>query len=522
MPWTIKDVEKHNKGLSDKQKAQWVKVANSALQSCVEKGGSEETCAASAIRQANGVVANMENIIHINVKAENYKLSKRKLEGKDYLVFPVTMMVEGVHNGSQGPILHPIDELGKIPAAWNGIPIVVNHPEENGVPISANIPEVLEASAVGKVFSTYVDGSKLKAKAWLEEVKAANICPDVLEDLKKGDPIEVSVGVFSDYEEVEGDWNGESYSKVAINHRPDHLALLPNSVGACSLADGCGCGFSVNVSLKGKDLLLALQKYTKEGFRVSQIGDNAEAGYRERIEAVYNALKSMDKEGAYNYLEEMYDDNLVFSRSTKDGTKMYKQDYKFESGKIELVGNPVEVRRQVEYIVNQIVRTKFKNKEVKMAEECTPCIKKKVDELIANSQGRWTEGDREFLQTLDEAKLDKLVPQIVEKEKIVEKEVQVNALTDAQKAALAFGEKQLKERREQMVTEIQANTSKEIWPDTILANMDEDTLSRVFNSVKKAKEEIVDYSLSGGGATLQDNKGIPPMLPGGMEDEPKK
>ena len=56
MPWTTGDVDKHNKGLSDKDKKQWVAVANSVLSKCVEDGGDEGECAASAIKQANGVV----------------------------------------------------------------------------------------------------------------------------------------------------------------------------------------------------------------------------------------------------------------------------------------------------------------------------------------------------------------------------------------------------------------------------------------------------------------------------------
>jgi len=472
----------------------------------------------------------VETQLHINITASNYKLSKRKLEGRDYLIFPVTMMVEGVHNGNQGPILHPIDELGKVPAAWNGIPIVVNHPERDGVAVSANIPEVLEESAVGKVFGTQVDGTKLKAKAWLDELKAADLCSDVLEKLKKGDPIEVSVGVFTDYEVEEGEWNGEAYSKVALNHRPDHLALLPNAVGACSIADGCGCGFSVNkegsLNILKDQVLKVIQALNKEGYSAHKIGVNEdvesedEVGYQAKLDLMYQAIRTLDTKDAYCYLEEMYDDSVIYRKSSPDGTKMYKQDYKFESGKIEFLGNAVEVRRKVEYVLNQLFRTKFKNKEVTMAEECTPCIKKKVDELIANSAGRWTEGDRDFLQTLKEDQLTKLAP--IEKivEKIVEKEVQVNGLSQEDKDALAAYKSEKKALRDKMILDIQANTSKEVWPDDALTVMSDENLKRILNSVKKKEE--VDYSMNGAGGEIQDNKGVAPMLPGGMDEEPKK
>src|SRR3972149_472678 len=55
MPWSVRDVDKHKKGMTRKQKKQWVAVANSALKSCMDDGGSEEDCAASAIKQANSV-----------------------------------------------------------------------------------------------------------------------------------------------------------------------------------------------------------------------------------------------------------------------------------------------------------------------------------------------------------------------------------------------------------------------------------------------------------------------------------
>lgn len=48
MPWTVADVERHNKGLSDKKKRQWVAVANDVL----ERTGSD----AQAIKAANAAV----------------------------------------------------------------------------------------------------------------------------------------------------------------------------------------------------------------------------------------------------------------------------------------------------------------------------------------------------------------------------------------------------------------------------------------------------------------------------------
>ena len=66
MPFTIEDVDKHNKGLDQAQKAQWVKVANSALKKCEDEGGS--SCDATAITQANGVVKKLAEKETVNIK----------------------------------------------------------------------------------------------------------------------------------------------------------------------------------------------------------------------------------------------------------------------------------------------------------------------------------------------------------------------------------------------------------------------------------------------------------------------
>jgi len=57
MPWTKGDVEGHKKGLSDKAKEVWVKVANDALKRCKAKG--QGNCEARAIKQANSVAGRL-------------------------------------------------------------------------------------------------------------------------------------------------------------------------------------------------------------------------------------------------------------------------------------------------------------------------------------------------------------------------------------------------------------------------------------------------------------------------------
>ncbi len=153
--------------------------------------------------------------------------------------------------------------------------------------------------------------------------------------------------------------------------------------------------------------------------------------------------------------------------------------------------------------------------------ECGKCMEKIVEIINTNAAGM-TKDDREWLLTQDEATLDRFlskkpVAPVVHTEVALTDEQVMNALSAENKAALAYGKKQLAERKANMVKTIQDNTSKEIWPDAVLTAMNEDTLERIFNSVKK-KEEIVDYSLNGAGSPrrIEANAEVAVLFPTGF------
>jgi 2'-5' RNA ligase len=50
----------------------------------------------------------------------------------------------------------------------------------------------------------------------------------------------VSIAYFCDFEQAAGEFGGEAYSAIQRNLRPDHVALLPDEIGSCSVLDGCG------------------------------------------------------------------------------------------------------------------------------------------------------------------------------------------------------------------------------------------------------------------------------------------
>lgn len=170
------------------------------------------------------------------------------LEGRQHMVVPMVMITEGVHAGSNGPLYYPKDELQKGAAVlnWNHKPVVVYHPTKNGESISACESTVLTKRKVGVILNTTYESGKgrepgrLKAEAWLETNKLKQVDERVLKAVMNKEMMEVSTGVFTDNEQTPGQWRGEDYHSIARNYRADHLAILPDQKGSCSIADGAG------------------------------------------------------------------------------------------------------------------------------------------------------------------------------------------------------------------------------------------------------------------------------------------
>ena len=447
----------------------------------------------------------------LSFAASGYTIREETLDDKRHLVVPVVMMVEGVHSGSHGPIFHKGEELAKWTEAWNGIPVTVSHPQEGKANVSANSPTVLDSWSVGRIFNTTY-GNGLKAEAWIDAEKISEKSPEAYEALMNEQPMEVSVGVFNDIETTEGTWDGETYGSIAYNYRPDHLALLPEEVGACSNEDGCG----IRVNKKGvavKELLTTFKELSQKGYVVSLI-NNAQ-GYREIQEALSTKLRDLDTNDSYHYIEEVYDDYIIYSKWVDGGgDTLYKQDYDMDDkSNIVFNGLSSEVRKNVEYVTMKMRRIKInsnnENKGGKMSIEGTLCCEAKVDALIANKLTHWQANDREWLLTQGESTISKMSPMVAETVEQTAEEIQANKeavisdykaskttiddytadMPEAMKVSVEGGVKLYNEHRVTLVKSILDNT-KEVWEEKTLTAMDDQTLENVAKSITQP----ADYS----------------------------
>ena len=396
-----------------------------------------------------------ENKFQINIKTLSNFARTEKWNGSEYLILPAVLLTEGVHNG----LYYPVDEIAKFPGAWNNRPVPIHHPQKAGSPISCNSPEVL-CDCVGTVFNTKFEDGKLKAELWVDKKKLSGKDRGTLLHLQASKPIDISTGLWSDEIETLGTWNGEPYSAIVQNIRPDHVALLPGQIGACSWKDGCGAPrINIDQAAEGKGNVIVDNEEVKEevqsndtpeSFVVNEeVQEEPSKSFWERFKSFFKLNKKSHQDierdlrlllpqtkNAYNYIVSVYDDYFIYSvepleevGSTSLGMepkstrvfKTYKQSYGMnEKGEIVLVGDPVEGEMKADFVpkVNEehqspekeepMVEAEVKTNEGEKDMSC--CV---IDLLINDERTQFSEEDREWLKTLDEDKLAKFtLPEI--------------------------------------------------------------------------------------------------------------
>jgi hypothetical protein len=190
----------------------------------------------------------LELLSRITLNLAGMPPRRETLYGREFIIVPATILVEGVLNGNRGPLYYPHQEIARSASSWNYTPLVYNHPKDpsTGQNISARSARVLDKDQFGYIFNARFERNSIKCEAWFDVESTKKIDSrhhtDVYPRIVSGKPIELSTGLFTDNEVANrgSSFNGKPYEYVARNYRPDHLAVLPTDIGACSVADGCG------------------------------------------------------------------------------------------------------------------------------------------------------------------------------------------------------------------------------------------------------------------------------------------
>lgn len=440
-------------------------------------------------------------------------------EGKSYIVAPVVILREGVHNGSQGPLYYPLEELATFPMAWNGVPVTVGHPSEG----SANSPTVLDRVCVGRLFSVNLDGDRLRGEVWIDESKCQTRFPEVLSCLNNNTPLEVSTGLFTEDEQQIGTWNGEEYQAVARRFRPDHLALLPGGQGACNWQDGCGVRLN---QVKGDEDML------KYNHVINAIG--ATEDLRKRVDDVRSAIDSLDNPVAINFCRAVYEDSVIYEVCPNSqaapgmGRKFYRRNYTVDAAGTVSLGNEIqEVTEQREFIpvsnqsitqtdcgcvtpAPQVPNEQGGKDMAKNSED----RKAKVVALLANNVG-FTEADREMLEGLEcnqFAAIEALAsrPASVPAPAVIDnEEALLNSVSPELKGKVELGIAAYKEKRESAISSIKANTANPFTDEQLTAKELDELLAiaKLATNAMPAPTETTNFAANAGEAPAHAKTG---------------
>ena len=321
-----------------------------------------------------------ERMMTFNTIATESREEER--DGRQYLVVPVVAVKEGVMNGEY---LSAEELLSVSLDQWSDIPVPVGHPTENGQNVSSRARDIIDEEVIGRLYNPIYAGSTLKGELWIDIEKALELGGDAeaaLNKLQNGEPLEVSTGYLMDLEVVDGSFNGEAYEGIQHNIRPDHIAVLPNAIGACSWADGCGAG-RVNQKEDGMRINL------REGESV-----------RQREDAVLEAIRAVQSEGIENvWVSDLYENSVVFNVFDVGEDSFFKASYEIVDGVVTL-GEATEVKRTVAYVVA--------NEEIPVTQ--TPC-----DEKTASVWSRFKAGMLKVFQEVDGMSREEMIQTLSER-----------------------------------------------------------------------------------------------------------
>ena len=160
MPYSPEDATKHtSKADTPKKQKQWSEVSNSVLKSCMAEGGTEESCSAKAITQANGVIAKLsedgETFHYLYEIEESFT---KELEDKTILTIDVFREGKWTHprfgliEGNQ-KLFNDLITNWKAKVIGRDVIFDKNHHPEDG--------------GTGIVKDLFVEADKLKAKVEL-------------------------------------------------------------------------------------------------------------------------------------------------------------------------------------------------------------------------------------------------------------------------------------------------------------------------------------------------------------------
>lgn len=297
-------------------------------------------------------------------KVNRANIRRESRHGVEHIILTsFTLPPDIVMNGG----LYSTEERDKSFKTLNRTPVTVEHPEIDGVFVSANDPEIDfdfrfgafnenaritddNRIALDKVINVQKALMTEKGKRLLDRIEE-------IETNENARPIHTSVGVYLDVEEVELSTNkrGQEYTWLAKDMIFDHDAILLDGVGASTPDQGTGIGinkeqikvehYNCNIKKKKSSIPKEFKEKAKELH-----GNDDHTTFSEIFEALDQLINAdLERDEHRNWLrhDSVTFDSFVFETPTGE---LFQSNYSVdELGNISIQDTRLPVERVVEY-----------------------------------------------------------------------------------------------------------------------------------------------------------------------------
>lgn len=352
----------------------------------------------------------MKDIVLLSNISLNATARREMLDGVEHLVVPAIAIREGVLNN----ILYPAADLAEFVEAWNGVPVPVRHPMKDGAAVTANAVEFEQTVNIGRFYNVKFEEGAIRGEIWINIDKATRLgFADIVESLESGEVMEVSTGLHAFTRPEVGNFNGTPYANVISSIRPDHLALLPDEEGACSVKQGCGamrnnCGGKKDCKCTKPEKGNILNRL--KGW----FGLNKDVSFDAKRTAISKALRDRfaHDTDSWTYIVDVFDKYFIYEY----GSDIFKLDYTFDKATISatLGNDPVKVKTEVSYV--PILANRENKTENMKPEHKVALVSALALALVANKADAVTEDKKASLAALPDDMLLNMAAQYKLKE----------------------------------------------------------------------------------------------------------
>lgn len=183
------------------------------------------------------------------------EIRRETLNGTEYLVAPVVAIREGVYmyprqngRGIRREFL-PEEEIVASVNEWEDQPLTLNHPQDGEGRPGLTVDPSMEYSEIGLFRNVANKDDALVGETWIEVAEVGDHNGDLenyVNSIEAGSPQEVSTGYRAATDFERGTYENQRYTYIQRKPEPDHLALLTDNPGNCSVEEGCGAGAVLN------------------------------------------------------------------------------------------------------------------------------------------------------------------------------------------------------------------------------------------------------------------------------------